>query len=106
MNIWQLQQQNKIKIHGRYVVDDGARFDNVASGIEVRFTGSKLFVTMKTFARPKINPLYDMFTVLCVMVDGNDPLQMRLDVKNDLLQRYEVVSLHYGTYFVVDSQRG
>lgn len=100
MDIWQLRQQNKIKIHGRYTVDDGVRFDNVASGIEVRFTGSKLFVTMKTFARPKINPLYDMFTVLCVMVDGNDPLQMRLDVMSDVPQRYEVVSLPYGTHTV------
>lgn len=82
---------SQIKLFGRYYKKDGGYcFDNVSSGIEVNFIGSKFIINTKTFPKERINPLYPMFTVLSVQVDDNNPF--RLDVKNEEFQNIVLVS--------------
>lgn len=79
-----LENSNKLQVWGRFVnYQDYLGFDNVASGFEVRFYGTSISASMATIARPRINKAYPMFSVLSVMIDGEDPLKRRVDVTNE-----------------------
>ncbi len=73
---------DKIKLCGRYYLDNGAyAFDNVSSGIEIHFKGTSISISAKTYARERINPDYPMYTVVNLNIDGKD--YKTIDVKNN-----------------------
>ena len=65
------------------------QFDNVASGFEVRFYGTAFYAEMRTIKQPKINPDREMYSVICVFVDGaTDPLETIINVETEAFERY------------------
>lgn len=95
---------NDKRIHflGRYeIVDDNVFFDNVASGLEFEFTGSSLFLICKTISKPRINKNYPMFTILSVMIDNLNPLEVMVEIHNeDFLSVKIVDNLTIGKHHV------
>ena len=91
--ITNLLLDNKIKIHGRYYIDNEIYcFDNVASGIEIKFKGTSISLNTKTYARPRINKDYPMFTTICILLDNIvDPLLINLNIDNDDLEEISIL---------------
>ena len=92
-NIANLRNLKKLKILGRYYINDSLYcFDNVASGIEINFLGTSLSINTKTFTRPRINKEYPMFTTLCVLLDDDiNPLNVNLNIENDDLEEITII---------------
>lgn len=78
------------------------QFDNVASGFEVKFEGTAFYAEMRTIKQPKINPNREMYSVICVFIDGEkDPLQTIINVETEAFERYALCEgLPYGEHTV------
>ena len=97
--------QEYVNLFGRTVYRtnyQAVQFDNVAAGFEVKFKGTAFYAEMRTIKQPKINPNREMYSVICVFIDGEkDPLQTIINVETEAFERYTLCEgLPYGEHTI------